>query len=37
MTTQSPSPAYNDLQRAISADPSFPAFTANIQELLSIQ
>jgi HD-like signal output (HDOD) protein len=37
MTTNPPSPAYNALQRAINADPSFPAFTANIQELLSIQ
>ncbi len=31
------SPAYSALQRAINADPSIPAFTANIQELLSIQ
>ncbi|MEW6658023.1 MAG: HDOD domain-containing protein [Thermodesulfobacteriota bacterium] len=37
MNTNPPSPAYNALQRVINADPSFPAFTANIQELLSIQ
>jgi HD-like signal output (HDOD) protein len=36
MTTNPPSPAYNDLQRAINANPAFPAFIANVQELLSI-
>lgn len=37
MTNNHISPAYSALQRAMQADPSFPAFTANIQELLSIQ
>jgi HD-like signal output (HDOD) protein len=36
MTTTPISPAYNDLQRAINANPAFPAFIANVQELLSI-
>jgi|GEM_PF-1262046 HD-like signal output (HDOD) protein len=37
MTTNPPSPAFAALQRAINNDSSFPAFAANIQELLSIQ
>ncbi|MBI4644493.1 MAG: HDOD domain-containing protein [Deltaproteobacteria bacterium] len=37
MATDIASPSLSALQRAINADPSFPAFTANIQELLAIQ
>ncbi len=37
MTNNHASPTFIALQRAMQADPSFPAFTANIQELLSIQ
>ncbi len=36
MTTNHVSPAYSELQRAINANPAFPAFIANVQELLSI-
>jgi len=36
MTTNSSPPIYRELQRAINANPSFPAFIANVQELLSI-
>src|SRR5574340_125409 len=36
MTTNHVSPAYSALQRAINANPAFPAFIANVQELLAI-
>jgi len=37
LTTDIASPLLGALQRAMNDDPSFPAFTANIEELLAIQ
>ncbi len=37
MTITSSSPSFSALHRAINESPGFPAFTANVQELLAIQ